>query len=241
MATLGVPVTGRVAQDERAETGRAVARLDGLGLGQLLRALFAPTDTPDSSSDGGLPVALRAPVLAVLDAWAPQVDGVVWVASVTHPRLVEQLAAGVARHLGVPVVGAVGPRPGRGPGRHDVNSAQRLAGVWDRLVLDLSPAAAEGLPGRSVLLVDDRFGTGWTVTVAARLLRQAATVTVHPVPNRSSTSSTGRPGRPAAAAGARSRTRRSHTPARRWAEFTSWRPGPRPGRGPTAPTTGTPR
>jgi len=180
MATLGVPVTGRVAEDERAETGRAVTRLDGLGLGQVLRALFAQADTPDSRPDGGLPVALRAPALAVLDAWAPQVDGVVSVASATHPRLVEQLAAGVARHLGVPVVGTVRPRPGRGPGRHDVNSAQRLAGVWDRLVLDLAPAAAAGLPGRSVLLVDDRCGTGWTVTVAARLLREAGASAVHP-------------------------------------------------------------
>src|SRR5665648_1079089 len=148
MATLGVPVTGRVAQDERAETGRAVARLDGLGLGQLLRALFAPTDTPDSSSDGGLPVALRAPVLAVLDAWAPQVDGVVWVASVTHPRLVEQLAAGVARHLGVPVVGAVGPRPGRPPGRSSRGCRGRRRATPSRPTVVSPCRRARGCPTR---------------------------------------------------------------------------------------------
>src|SRR5690606_2980512 len=100
-------------------------------------------------------------------------EGVVAVASDARPRLVEHLAAGVARHLGVPVVGRVAPRPGVPAGRHDVNSATRLAGVWRRLALDLSPAAAAGLPGRAVLLVDDRTDSGWTLTVAARLLREA--------------------------------------------------------------------
>ena len=86
----------------------------------------------------------------------------------------------MARHLGVPVVGVVRPVDGAPPGRHDVNSAQRLAGVARRLELDLSPAAAAGLPGRAVLLVDDRTDSGWTLTVAARLLREAGADAVHP-------------------------------------------------------------
>jgi ATP-dependent DNA helicase RecQ len=61
-----------------------------------------------------------------------------------------------------------------------VNSARRLADVVRRLRLDLPPAARDGLPGRSVLLVDDRVDSGWTVTVAARLLRQAGAGEVHP-------------------------------------------------------------
>ena len=117
----------------------------------------------------------------MFEAWAPTVDGVVLVASSTRPRLVEHLAAGVARHLGVPVVGQVAPRSGRPPGRHDVNSATRLAGVWRRLGLDLPPAAAEGLPGRSVLLVDDRTDSGWTLTVGAHLLREAGAAAVLPL------------------------------------------------------------
>ena len=179
MAGLDVPLTGRIDAAERAEAGRAVARLDALGWGGALRDLYAVG--PGAPGDGPLPLALRTPVLAVLDAWAPRVDGVVVVASATRPQLVEHLAAGVARHLGVPVVGAVRPRPDRPPGRHDVNSAQRLAGVHRRLELDLSDGARAGLAGRSVLLVDDRYDSGWTVTVAARLLLLAGAGAVLPL------------------------------------------------------------
>jgi len=175
MAGLGVPLAGRISADERPETGRAVARLDGIGWGGLLRDLFA-------GPDGALPVALRRPVLEVLDAWTtdPAPAGVVLVQSAGRPELVHHLAQGVARRLGIPVVGAVRPAPGSNPGRHDINSAQRLAGVARRLELDLEPQAAAGLPGRAVLLVDDRTDSGWTLTVAARLLRRAGATAVYP-------------------------------------------------------------
>jgi ATP-dependent DNA helicase RecQ len=181
MATLGVELRGRITADESASTGRAVARLDGIGWGGLLRDLFMPTMDPGAPVDE-LPVALRQPVLDVLAAWNPMPApaGVVVVESATRPGLVRHLAEGVARQLGVPVVGAVRPVAGSAPGRHDVNSAQRLAGVTQRLELDLSPATAAGLPGRSVVLVDDRTDSGWTLTVAARLLRHAGASAVHP-------------------------------------------------------------
>jgi ATP-dependent DNA helicase RecQ len=206
MAALGVDVSGRIAADERPETGRAVGRMDGIGWGGLLRDLFAPpaagserdpwtggdpSDPADAGdagaahrapADGGLPVALRRPVLEVLDAWHPDPApaGVVVVESATRPELVRHLADGVAHRLGIPVVGSVGPVDGTEPGRHDVNSAQRLAGVARRLELHLSPAAAAGLPGRAVVLVDDRTDSGWTLTVASRLLRRAGASAVHP-------------------------------------------------------------
>lgn len=177
MAALGVELSGRIPADEQAESGRALARLDALGWGTSLRALFATG--AEGESDAPLPAPLRTPVRQVLESWGPTVDGVVAVASSTRPRLVESMASGVAGLLGVPVVGAVRPRDGVSPGRHDVNSAQRLAGVVGRLELDLGAAAA-GLPGRSVLLVDDRVDSGWTVTVAAWLLRRAGASAVHP-------------------------------------------------------------
>ena len=174
MGALGVELSGRIAEQDRAATGRAVGRLDSLGWGGALRELFTPP------TDGPLPAALRTAVLEVLDAWTPAVEGVVVVRSTTMPQLVEHLASGIARHLGVPLVGAVTPVPGTPPDRHDVNSAQRLAGIHRRLSLDLSPAALEGLAGRPVLLVDDRTDSGWTLTVAARLLRRAGAGAVLP-------------------------------------------------------------
>ncbi|GHS86680.1 ATP-dependent DNA helicase RecQ [Actinomycetota bacterium] len=176
MAGLGVAVSGRIAEDERAEAGRALARLDGIGWGGMLRDLFAP----GAPAPQELPVPLRQPLLALLDAWEldPAPTGVATVASVTRPALVEHLAAGVARRLGVPVLGAVVPTPGTMPDRHDVNSAQRLAGVARRLTL--SPGLPD-LAGQHLVLVDDRTDSGWTLTVAARLLRQAGAASVRPL------------------------------------------------------------
>jgi ATP-dependent DNA helicase RecQ len=109
------------------------------------------------------------------------VEGVVAVRSVSRPQLTYHLASGLAAYLGVPLIGAVGPVPGQEqPGRHDVNSAMRLAGVARRLQLELGDAALRGLPGRTVLLVDDWTESGWTLTVAARLLRQAGAARVLP-------------------------------------------------------------
>jgi ATP-dependent DNA helicase RecQ len=199
LSTLGLDVRGRISPEEQAETGRGLARLDGLGWSGPLRELFAP-GVPDDE----VPVPLRHGAVRVLDAWEALharddagddagddavdgddrrviVEGVVAVRSVTRPRLTHHLASGLAQYLGVPLIGAVGPAPGHEePGRHDVNSAMRLAGVARRLQLELNDAALRGLPGRTVLLVDDWTESGWTLTVAARLLRQAGAARVFP-------------------------------------------------------------
>src|SRR5690606_40650714 len=103
----------------------------------------------------------------------------------TSPRGLVHLARGVAHFGGARVVGSVGDTPGGDglpipPGRHEVNSAQRLAGVHRRLRLEFSDAALSGLPGRTVVLVDDVTDSGWTLAVAARLLRQAGAAAVYP-------------------------------------------------------------
>jgi ATP-dependent DNA helicase RecQ len=65
------------------------------------------------------------------------------------------------------------------PRRH--NSAQRLRSVWHTLAVpdDLATALADN-PG-PILLVDDRLETGWTMTVATRLLKQTGAETVLPL------------------------------------------------------------
>ena len=69
---------------------------------------------------------------------------------------------------------------GPGPRRH--NSAHRLRSLWYALELpeDLRGAIA-GYPGGPVLLIDDRIETGWTMTVAAKLLMEAGTPAVLPL------------------------------------------------------------
>jgi len=179
MKEIGVNLSGRIAVTERAETGRAVGRLDGIGWGTALRDLFRA-----GSPDGEVPIPLRHAAVQTLDAWldgtgggepAP-LDGVVFLDSSTRPQLISHLARGLAKYRSLPVLARfdlVDPdrRPAGG-----VNSARRLAGVVNRYQLS-DPAAVSG---RRVLLVDDLTDTGWTLAVTARQLRRAGASAVYP-------------------------------------------------------------
>ncbi|WP_062301431.1 RecQ family ATP-dependent DNA helicase [Demequina subtropica] len=192
MDALGVDLRGRIAPGEQASAGRAIARLDGLGWSGALRDLFEARDADGAPVDGETPVPLRGAAVRVLEDWEAlwdgvdpdgtartAVDAVVGVRSATRPLLAAHLAPGLARWLGVPFAGWVAPRHDRpGPDRHDVNSAVRLAGVARRL--ELEPGVAGDLDGARVMLVDDFTDSGWTLTVAARMLRQAGAASVLP-------------------------------------------------------------
>ncbi len=173
MSAMGIQLSGKIPVGERAEQGRAVGRLDGIGWGAALRdALRA--DAPD----GQTPVPLRHAAVQVLDSWpeVAQIDGVVYLESVTRPGLVEHLAAGMARYRKVPVLARfvlVGDGP---PPPSAVNSAQRLRGILSRHRLSEPTAVA----GRRILVVDDRTDSGWTLAVAARELRRAGAAAVFP-------------------------------------------------------------
>lgn len=192
MAALGVDLRGRIPADLQAQPGRAIARLDGLGWSGALRELFESRDADGRVIDGETPEPLRGAAVRALNDWrelwgagedgpVPLVDGVVAVRSVTRPQLLGHLGPGLARYLGVPFFGTVGPVNGVvEPTRHDVNSAQRLAAVSRRLGLELDDAGVEALQRRSVLLVDDYTDSGWTLTVTARLLLQAGAHSVYP-------------------------------------------------------------
>ncbi|MEV7429571.1 RecQ family ATP-dependent DNA helicase [Nocardioides sp. NPDC092400] len=170
LANLGVDLKGKIA--EGASEGRAVARLTDLGHGQALRELFAP-GTPD----GPVPVPLVRAVVEVLEEWRPRVDAIVSVESATRPTLTSDLAAGLSRYLGVPVVGTWAVvDPDVAPGQGAMNSAQRVAAVGRRSALH-----ADVPEGARVLLVDDRTDTGWSLTLAARALRRAGAAEVFPL------------------------------------------------------------
>jgi ATP-dependent DNA helicase RecQ len=169
LANLGLELRGRI--DAGAEPGRAVARLTDLGHGQTLRELFA-----EPATDQRVPDGLARAVIEVLGDWRPHVDGIVVVESVTRPTLTADLAAGLSRFLRKPLVGRFAVSdPTVEPGQGAVNSAQRVAAVTRRYQLQ-----AEGVTG-PVLLVDDQQVTGWTLTVAARALREAGASQVLPL------------------------------------------------------------
>jgi len=174
MASAGVALSGKIPVGQRAEQGRAVGRLDGIGWGSALRDALRV-----GSPDGETPIPLRHAAVQVLDAWpeAAGVDGVVYLESVTRRQLTEHLATGMARYRKVPVLARFELTSDGPPPPSAVNSAQRLKGVLGRHRLSDPDAVA----GKRVLLVDDRTDSGWTLAVAARELRMAGAAAVFPL------------------------------------------------------------
>jgi ATP-dependent DNA helicase RecQ len=100
----------------------------------------------------------------------------VGLAAAPRPAMIADLARRVATIGRLPYLGEIG-YAGTGPGPRRHNSAQRVRTLWNALTI---PDTVAGLGG-PVLLVDDRVDTGWTVTIAAKLLRQAGAPAVLPL------------------------------------------------------------
>jgi len=93
-----------------------------------------------------------------------------------HPRMVSDLAERIAVVGKLPLVDALtvqGPLP-----PDDVPSGPRVAALVDSLALR---SDAEVPTDGPLLLVDDTYRTGWTMTVAAALLRDAGASAVLPL------------------------------------------------------------
>ncbi|MEY9910694.1 ATP-dependent DNA helicase RecQ [Catenulispora sp. MAP12-49] len=177
MSALGVALTGKIPAGEAAETGRALGRLTDLGWGARLRDLLA-----DGTADQPLPAPMVDGIVKVLAAWdwKQRPTAVVSIGSHTRPGLIADTARRIAAIGRLEYLGAVDPVVTAAGQARRGNSAQRLMQVHDAFAL--SPALAEAVAAHQgpVLVVDDRVDTGWTMTVAARMLRQAGADEVLP-------------------------------------------------------------
>jgi ATP-dependent DNA helicase RecQ len=172
MAAAGIDVSGRIPAGLQAESGRALGRLSDVGWGGRLREVFGGPDAevPDD--------VLRA-VVAVLAGWGweQRPAGVVAVPSRSRPRLVGSLAGRLAQVGRLAMLGTLDRVRDEPPSTGRSNSAQRLRAVHGALAVP--PGMV--LDGAPVLLVDDRVDTGWTLTEAARVLREAGSGPVLPL------------------------------------------------------------
>src|SRR5690606_7292394 len=150
MAALGVDVRGRIPTDERAEQGRALARLTDLGCGERLRGPLAP-DAPDAE----LPESVGSAVVEVLRAWDwdQRPGAVVAMPSRRRPSLVRSLAARIAEIGRLPLLGSLELRPGHAPSGRRGNPAYRLADLWDAFAVPPEVAAGVGEIGESPVLL----------------------------------------------------------------------------------------
>ncbi|EPD65699.1 RecQ family ATP-dependent DNA helicase [Streptomyces sp. HGB0020] len=191
MPALGVELKGRIPAGDQCSTGRALGRLSDIGWGNRLRPLLA-----ENAPDGPVPADVLQAAVAVLADWArspggwapdvpdaaPRPVGVVAVPSLTRPQLVSSLAQGIATVGRLPLLGALTYTGSDGAhAARRSNSAQRLRALSGAFSVSEELAGAlSAMPG-PVLLVDDYTDSGWTLAVAARLLRRAGSGQVLPL------------------------------------------------------------
>ena len=177
MKDLGIGASGKISADLSAGPGRALGRLTDVGWGTRLRTMLAG-EAPDEPVSADLTGALVT-VLAAWD-WADRPVAVATLPSRTRPLLIESLGQRIAGIGRLPYLGALAYADG-GPGPRRHNSAQRLRSLWNAFTVPEAVAAALADLGGPVLLIDDRIETGWTITVAAKLLREAGAPAVLPL------------------------------------------------------------
>jgi ATP-dependent DNA helicase RecQ len=120
-------------------------------------------------------------VVQVLSAWEwrERPVAVVSVPSSSRPQLVRGFAERLAQVGRLAYLGELGYRAG--PPGQQFNSAKRVQAVRGTLAMPKELGAAVGQCGGPVLLIDDRVDTGWTVTLAAALIRHAGAPAVLPL------------------------------------------------------------
>ncbi|KKB97723.1 RecQ family ATP-dependent DNA helicase [Mycolicibacter arupensis] len=167
LAQLGVDLSGRIS--DGPEPGRVIGRLTDLGWGARLRRLL---DEPDQQ----VPEEVVRAAVSVLAGWEWKLrpTAVLGLDSVTHPLLIGSLTDRLAQLGRLTRLDTLRYAPNRRT-TTAANSAYRVAalqGCWlpPDLPADVGP----------VLLVDDVTDSGWTLTMAARVVRAAGAPQVLP-------------------------------------------------------------
>ncbi|SDQ37017.1 ATP-dependent DNA helicase RecQ [Quadrisphaera sp. DSM 44207] len=166
----GAPRRGRIPLDQRAEPGRALALAEDPAWGEAVTAaLRADEPVPQEVLDGLVRTLARWGWPAGRPTW------VTWVPSRRHGALLRDLAerlGALGRLQVVPVLAADPDGP-----RQDAAATSTAAATAALARLSLAAPVPQG----PVLLLDDTSRSGWTLAVAAALLREAGSGSVHPL------------------------------------------------------------
>ncbi len=178
LQAIGIPLNGRIPISEVALTGCAIARMTDIGWGEEIR-LFLSNCGPDTT----LPDRLLNRSLKVLSDWVEandlHLEGVVAIESRRRPALINGLAVAIALKMDIPLLGALKYCDGAAEPRQS-NSARQVASLYSAFTVSSEPYDPKREQRGTVLLVDDFVDSGWTMTLAARVLRRAGTAAVVP-------------------------------------------------------------
>ncbi|MFD3439880.1 RecQ family ATP-dependent DNA helicase [Streptomyces sp. NPDC058685] len=191
LSAVGINLKGRIPEGEQAFTGRALGRLSDIGWGNRLRPMLT-AQAPDAPVTDDVVNA----VVTVLADWAkgpggwasgaPDASarpvGIVTVASRSRPQLVGSLGTRIAEVGRMPLLGSVEYAP-EATDTHisRTNSAQRVRALHEAFTVSAELAETLTAADGPVLLIDDLSDSGWTLAVAARLLRRAGAKGVFPL------------------------------------------------------------
>lgn len=160
--------SGKIALEQRLETGRALGEWGDGGWGNLVQK--------GKYKDGAFHEALVEASVRLLRAWGPQPAPawVTFVPSLARDTLVANFAERLAAALGLPLHPVVTKIQTNRPQREMQNSTQQYGNIAGAFVV------SGEVPGGPVLLVDDVFDSRWTLTVIGVHLREAGSGPVFP-------------------------------------------------------------
>jgi ATP-dependent DNA helicase RecQ len=167
---------GTIKPAQRADVGRSLAREGDAGWWPAVERTLGAGTVDDE---------LVAGIVATLKRWdwTARPRWVTWVPSRARGPLLAELADRIGAIGKLPVHAAL-VRPTGAPDRRQAdlqNSTHRLANAWASLAVDPGELPPGDQLAGPVLVVDDLLDSGWTMTVAASLLRGAGAGAVLPL------------------------------------------------------------
>jgi ATP-dependent DNA helicase RecQ len=160
--------SGIIAENIRAEIGKSLSRWGDAGWGRIV--------TEDKHQNHFRDELVDAMGEMIIDRWSldPKPTWLTCIPSKRHPDLVPDFAQRLAKKLGIPFKPVIIKTSETAPQKEQENSffqCQNLDGIFE-----INGEVSD----EPVLLIDDVIDSGWTLTIASALLREAGSGIVYP-------------------------------------------------------------
>lgn len=158
-------IKGKITEVLRAESGRILSRWEDAGCGRIVA---------ENKHSGKFSDELVDAFVEMICDWNQKFAWVTCIPSLKHTVLVPEFAQKVASNLNLPFIQAIKKikqNQAQKMMNNSYHQAKNLDGVFE---------VDNGIPNKPVLLIDDIIDSGWTITVAAMLLKQKGCGNVFP-------------------------------------------------------------